>query len=106
MTPLAICAKREPRGPHRRAIASTNLRLNLVRAIARTLRDRAIRAEHVRLRLGESEGSLGSLRRELAGIKAHRTTLGFERLLVQCEALGVDATAALCGAPAERRLAS
>ncbi len=28
-------------------------------------------------------------------MKAHRTSLGFERLLVLCEVLGIDATAEL-----------
>ncbi len=53
-------ARRAPRGQHRRASISPILRLTLVKAIARVLRDRALRAEQVRMMLGEAAGGLAA----------------------------------------------
>jgi hypothetical protein len=57
---------RAPRGRHRRAATSLELRLRLVRAIASPIYARKLTAEGLRLLLGESEGGVGSIRRELA----------------------------------------
>lgn len=100
-------AARSPRGRHRRAATSLELRLRLVRAIAATIYARKLTAEGLRILLGESEGGVGSIRRELAHIRSHRAEpFGVERLQVLIEVLGLDLFAILSGQAPDTRLAS
>lgn len=106
-TPPGQRASRPPRGRHRRAATSLELRLRLVRAIAATVYARRLTAEGLRVLLGEAEGGTGSIRRELAHIRSHRAEpFGVERLQVLVEVLGLDLFAILAGQATDTRLAS
>ncbi|MCY1644944.1 hypothetical protein [Methylorubrum sp. SL192] len=101
--PLPL-ARRAPRGRHRRAATSIELRLCLVKAIARDIRDRALTAEDIRRMLGEAEAS--AIRREVGNLRAHRADrFGPERLQVYCKILDLDVFAVIAG-HAARRLAA
>ncbi|WP_375453462.1 hypothetical protein [uncultured Methylobacterium sp.] len=80
------------------------MRLALARALAPVVNK--LSTEAIRIRIGDSQGSIGQLRTDLADIKAHRVdTLGMSRLLYICECMGIDPWAAIAAA-APRRLAS
>lgn len=81
------------RGHYRLSDQDLVLRAALVRGLARHVRERRLTSPQIRVLLNQNEGSDGRLRQEVAAIRGHNAdALTQKRLLLFCDAFGLDAS--------------